>query len=478
MSGVTAEAGLAWRRALYGGLLSSLGATTGWLLWIALQAFQQDWRVLFAPAVGAVLGLLLHWLVHYVRVAGQEASGPPGPEAPGGRGRQPAVAAGRIGAVALLALGVACENLLGDLVHQMLVPLLASVATLFPVGFVFAWLFQPPSSSTSSDDNLLARVWGGALAGALAAAAAMAVHLLMGAFSPDHRLGDALGSILAWWVLLGIGFGVTLGDRSGPHPLAPLGGVAIALGLVLVLSIPSLYSWVRELPGPLRALRLGVEWAVDGMLASPELPAAFWLKAEEQIAEAKAKSPGGLGRELGWGAVLARWIGCPELQPPRRPEAPLPRLHAPPRDPLAPRPPPDFSRLLGALKKKEADRTAEDNQLLRQLAERWSREVNPALPGEAAKPVPVVPGWPEDPSQRRQDRLCRELRLEFGSGLVRSWFVILLFSVGLGVAPLVEGLLRPPHYADSQTRKNDQKLAVGLVVLLAVAVGLVRWLSA
>ena len=72
----------------------------------------------------------------------------------------------------------------------------------------------------------------------------------------------------------------------------------------------------------------------------------------------------------------------------------------------------------------------------------------------------------------RQKVLCAELRQGFASGMIRSWIVMLLFAVGLGLAPMAEEKLRPLDYPSSRTRRNDRILA-GVLASLVVGGALI-----
>jgi hypothetical protein len=75
----------------------------------------------------------------------------------------------------------------------------------------------------------------------------------------------------------------------------------------------------------------------------------------------------------------------------------------------------------------------------------------------------------------RQKVLCAELRQGFSSGMVRSWIVMLLFAVGLGLAPMAEEKLRPLDYPSSRTRRHDRILAIVLAVLVIGGALVVRF---
>lgn len=78
----------------------------------------------------------------------------------------------------------------------------------------------------------------------------------------------------------------------------------------------------------------------------------------------------------------------------------------------------------------------------------------------------------------RHASLCNDLRRGSRSGLLRSWLVLLVFSLGLGLAHVVEARLRPATYAGSATQGRDGVLALGACLLLLVAVLLVRLVPA
>jgi len=78
----------------------------------------------------------------------------------------------------------------------------------------------------------------------------------------------------------------------------------------------------------------------------------------------------------------------------------------------------------------------------------------------------------------RHRSLCNDLRRGSRSGLLRSWLVLLVFSLGLGLAHVVEARLRPATYAGSATQGRDAVLALGSCLLLLAAVLLVRFVPA
>lgn len=72
------DGGVAWRRALYGGVLGSAGVTLGWLLWFVMQtAVKVPKVVLLSPLVGAVVGVVYDFFRDYLAASqGEEDDGP------------------------------------------------------------------------------------------------------------------------------------------------------------------------------------------------------------------------------------------------------------------------------------------------------------------------------------------------------------------------------------------------------------------
>jgi hypothetical protein len=457
------------RQALYGALLSSLGATLGWLLWVAAQAVQRDPRVLLAPAFGAALGLAIDWLSHYVGVARGEASGQTT-----GALEKPALDWARPGALAVIFLAAACQNYVSDNIYAVVVPFLASLATLFPVGVMFGWMCC--TSAPPEAKSVWELFWSGTVTGLLAALAAFVVHFCMGGVFTGGQswstVGSALWSLLGWWCLLGAALGLIRGLSKEPTVLGPVFGVVLALAVVFAFCLPAVYHVLNKAPGVLALARIVVEGEVNQMLSAPDLPAVFWEKAQKQLDTARP-GPAAADKESSWGAAVAHWLGCPESG---QVAAPPPQLQF--QWPLV-SPQPDMGRLLQAQLKKEEDRTEEDRQVLREWEE-YQQSLNQANKARAGlqkaldhakeHPLPLP-----DESSARMEKLCKELRRGGQSGLVRSWLVILMFSVGLGLSPLVERPLRPVNYRYSRTHRNDQALMKFMFVLVALVIGLI-WL--
>ncbi len=70
-----------------------------------------------------------------------------------------------------------------------------------------------------------------------------------------------------------------------------------------------------------------------------------------------------------------------------------------------------------------------------------------------------------DRSVQGELTLIREHKQE----LTRSWFIIVLFAIGVGLAPTVERTLRPIDYPNSETFKQDLGIAAVVAGLPIVA---------
>ncbi len=254
------------RRALFSGIIASLGASLGWLGWVAAQAFAKDWKVLLAPVLGAVLGFIIQWIEKYIHTARHEhieGEAPPD-SAPAPNGQ----ATVRNWLLALTFLGIACEHLVGHVMSEYLLPFLASLATLFPAGFVIGFVLDEPKE----EKHVFAEAAVGALCGFVVSLAALAVQLIMGG-------GVGYFSLASWWIIVGIGLYVSANRSGGANPVRTVLGVVISLSLVIICSIPALVNTLEKWPyigGVTRALSA----AVDGVLVAPDLPAQFWVDAE------------------------------------------------------------------------------------------------------------------------------------------------------------------------------------------------------
>jgi hypothetical protein len=108
------------------------------------------------------------------------------------------------------------------------------------------------------------------------------------------------------------------------------------------------------------------------------------------------------------------------------------------------------------------------------------RSVGVPLPQGQLKPLirngqPVVMAYTGSPRSAAHETLCRELPKGAGSSLVRSWLVVLMFSLGLGLAKVAEVRLRPSPYAGSGLQRRDKQLFHGVLVVLLGALIYIHW---
>ena len=420
------------RQALYGGLFGSLGATVGWLLWVAVYAFRANpWEVILAPVVGAAVGLLNEWWRDYRRVARREAAGEDPEEAHEAASEGDSAPhygrAARVGAVTLVLLGVICEHLVADLIRAVLVPFLSSLATLFPCGALFAWLIARgrsrviPEADRNPYYSLVSMVcWG---LGAMCLASGL--RLAMGEANPWAGSG--------YWVLIGMGLRLTSAPDTPVD--APVLGVAFALLLLIGSSIwnvesvttfgssSSSSSGTVPVIGPVVSITAK---AADDVLKSPDVPARFWNQAQEEITKSEQGKEKNKTNDAGSEATeghewegLCRWVGCDNISNPV-----IKPLNA--NEPFA-------------------------DQLRRQDV-----------------------AW--DYVDRKRN-LCRMLHQGWGSPMARSWLVVLLFGLGLSVGAVQEARNRPRDYRGSLTRRHDLALTCGVLALIATTVLILHFLS-
>lgn len=442
------------RIALYGGIFGSVGATLGWLLYVAFVALQQSWTVLLSPIVGALVGFAVNGFERYLHTAQHERQhgvGAPEPEPSHERApASPRARAIRIGAFAALFLGVVCEHLVGHFIREVVTPFLASIATLFPAGAVLALGLHGFSTKDKFGERLLA----GAILGLAVALVSALVHLALAGTVE-------LGSLIGWWVLVSLGMVLWTRPATGPSPGRAMLGVFVAVGITFLASVPAIRSTLEKAPlwiGPgMRALGA----AVDGTLSSPEIPSSMWRKAEEEMrAHAASTHVVAHAEHSGWGGAIASAVGCGGASE----EVPALVPVLPPRPPAFPPLTPEEEESLKHLEVLELTRNLEPDE--RSELDRLKKKQRLAID----IPLPPLPPTPKS----RFGKLCDELRAGWASGLVRSWFVLLCFAGGLGVGVTLERSLRPPDYDRSLTRRNDRTFWIVVAGLLGLAILLAR----
>ncbi len=171
-----------FRIALASAALGGVGATLGWLACLAYEARSRE--MVISATVGALIGLMLHWLQHYVRTAIRERRG----EIARGRAAHHSLFA-VLWATGSGLIALASEHLLGEMVVTFLRPFLASVASLIPAGAIIGWSM---SRGRAKNQNLLQLVGEGLLIG-------LSIAIVTGIIW-TFALGSApWGALCAWW---------------------------------------------------------------------------------------------------------------------------------------------------------------------------------------------------------------------------------------------------------------------------------------
>jgi hypothetical protein len=415
-----------FRSVLFGGIGASIGATAGWLMFIVAVAVASNWKVLIAPLLGALFGLFWQWIEHYVQayrremqqgVQKPEQSTQAGAASPDGG---PSV---RVGAFSILFLGIACEQVIGKFVEQLLIPILASIAVLFPVGVFWACMF----SVRSSNGNLLfwpLRAFGCAL---ICAVLFVVIPIIAGLPGSPQDFPGAFG----WW--FGISFGFLLlfpfgNEKTDSKEWEQLGYnktpavytfptiVIVVMAVILGISrfdepVPDYTASTKGSGGPANFFETSLHGIATLTLSNAGIPGRFWAQAEEQNQGALQHNVTSWSTD--WiGKPAARILGCPVTP--------------------SETPPPD---LLGQ------PQSNTDN----------------SLAGDG----------------RRFQALCQQVRAGPLGPLFRSWFVLILFATGLGFGlRLAEKL--PENYESSDTRANDATLLFVMVLAMLLMILLTR----
>ncbi|PTL80600.1 hypothetical protein [Vitiosangium sp. GDMCC 1.1324] len=404
-----------WRQALYGGLLGSAGVVLAWMVWVVLQAWFQDWvSVVRAPAVGASLGIVVDFLSEHVRASAREARGEHEPS----ESSPPAGTVSSRSRRVLKAIGVFSLVFLAGACENLVGDRLASLWRPFLVSVatffpVGAVFAWMLHARDFSSHSLPSNLFHGVFAGLCAATTVVGMGLVLGTL-PRGEEGVDWSAILALLGWWGL-LGGAFGFALREEDSPSLLGPPVGVGCMLVLTLLGAVpvSWFSDTPGPVGLLARAARPVSALVLTHPGLPAQVLADVETASGPAPlTPSPGGSG-----GVLRA---------------APAPEWSL------------RVTRLLGC-------------------------EALVATPG----PLRVV-RWSE--LSPRHQILCNDLRRGSHSGLLRSWLVLLVFSLGLGLAHVVEAHLRPATYAGSATQGRDGVLAVGAGVLLLAAVLFVRFI--
>lgn len=522
------------RRALYGGVFGSVGATTGWLLWLGILAVRlRPVEVAGAAVLGAIIGFAIEWFIDYVRVAREEAEHgvrekedePPPDEAryrPRDRGRL--LAAGlRIGAVVAGFLGLVCEHLVSEVASRVLLPFLCSLIFWFPVGAIFAVAFFRDGGA---GETFFLRIVHGLLAGVAAAVVTGLACFMMRQGNIGHG---------GWLVLVALGTALMVGRN--PNAFAPFLGALAAL-VFFCLCAGYFVRTGRQPPIPFVNGSIG-QYLVDDILVSPDIPSAFWERAEKEIGGTSVAST---SAATGAWTLPCRWVGClPPAPAAPAPANPLADLKFPPPSALALAPLPTGSPTAlagGGSAVPGGGETAgvpfapSSSATTSGTAPSGTRGVFSNVPSNPlsvlersghspAAHAKITPPWlsksaiqaeaqqqvelgrtneflkqqaqvnqamsrmlAESAAEAAQNQrrwadrsaLCDALMQGWHSGLFRSWLVVLMFSVGFGASRFLDDRYYPKnHYEISETAKRDRLLMAIVIVVICVGIGVIRY---
>jgi len=266
-----------FRIALASGILGAAGATLGWLVWLTIRVANP--KLILTVLVGAALGLAVHWIQHYVRVARRERDGHvPAAEgvshAPTLRSRAAFFWAAGFGL-----LGLVTEHLVAEMAAEFLQPFLASLAALLPAGMMIGWTM---SHGRAKGENVFLAVFFGMGLG-------VAIALVTGLIWTVGFGSAPWFALISWWGLIGIGTRlVARRERQTVRIADPIVAVGLIFAATLLLdrlpSKPSSYDFFgpyKGVPGMLRAMAAEIH-------ESPALPATFWVEAERRFIEKEA----------------------------------------------------------------------------------------------------------------------------------------------------------------------------------------------
>jgi hypothetical protein len=404
-----------WRQALYGGLLGSAGVVLAWMAWVVLQAWLQDWvSVVRAPAVGAALGIVVEFLTEHVQASAREARGEREPREPSSKKEKGSGRSRRV----LKAIGAFSLVILAGACENLVGDRIASLWRPFLVSVatffpVGAVFAWMLHARDFSKHSLLSNVSWGFFAGLCAAATVMGMGLLLGTL-PRAEEGLDWGAILALFAWWGL-LGGAFGYALREEDEPSLLGPAVGVGCMLVLTLLGAVpvSMVSGTAGVVGLIARAARPVSEVVLTHPGLPAQVLADAEKES---------------------------------------------------GPAPTPLFLKVSGG-------------QLIPvATVSPWSMRVTRLLGCEDLLSPGTQKATEGIESSPRHHALCNDLRRGSQSGLLRSWLVLLVFSLGLGLAHVAEARLRPKKaYAGSATQRRDGVLALGSGVLLLAAVLIVRF---
>ncbi len=380
-----------FRIALASTVLGGTGVSLAWLMYLGYR--MPDRRLLITAGVGALIGLAVHWVQHYVRIAA--SGGVEDKDPPKNRG---------LGAFAW-ALGggfiaLASEHLLTEALITYLRPFLASLVSLLPAAAIIGWAMN---RGRSDDENFFTFFANGLGIGLVIAVVTGIIWKIGFGTVPWWPL-------ISWWGLIGLATHLmTRRDRNAAKFTDPVAAVVLVFVATLVLNLVPTNLPIYDKIGVFATIPAAVQSMAVEVQQSPALPATFWTKAEQRLAaEQDSIQKAGSSRSS-----------------PRQPVAPI----------------------------VSATPTATETLRASPRMINPQRGIDSLLHGSVAN----------HPS------LHEQIESLHTPEAIRSWIVILLFALGVGLAPVVEGGLRPHDYPNTETFKMDTRLARFMIALLVVA---------
>jgi len=409
---------LRWRCALYGGLFGSVGASMGWLCWLTAGAFVRRPGTILGGAVLSILfAKLLELLERYIKSAvrggdivdekRKEASVWPFLK---NLPRLQWMASSRSIAVALVALGLISKGILGASFKEAWIPLIVSISVFFPAGAVLEWCFSTKvlRGIVREAGDLLGKgqftVIVYLIPLACAVGLATSVATLLPYIAGSWIIGSSRTDSLIIFAAVA-GWWIFTSFTCLIASAVSDSKLRLTLGIGLMTLLTALFAVAPNLDfwmvSAFRPL-------VNISLIAPELPAVYWADATRRIEEQATQDPSfkkpfpALKTTTSKPGKLYSWLQCSCLS----------------GDPS------DFGDTpAGRLRANMLDKSF------------------------------------------IQRRICDQLSDRTPPQLIRSWLVLLFFSLGLSVAAPIEQRLRPSNYESSNLRRYDRRVLFALFAL-------------
>jgi hypothetical protein len=406
------QALLCIRQAILSGVFGAIAVICGWLLYLAFWVGRDVWLAALGAALFALFAERLWALILFLRSLAiarnsQQATGSAG-DKPASNPESDRSGSPKLAKIFLLmwgAAGMASVDVMWDLIKVVYRPCVLSLITLMPIGVIFASVFGMNAITRSRIE-----------------AAPDVPH------DRSYRFGLRVGFIAA----------------------------AVPVAIVLGVYATAVAALIRFFAG------VSIEF--------PEL-LSWWILLSFGLSVAAAG-----GSLSPWRSLLAVVVCLVFVAAVAVLDMPTTNLPSSRQGPIT------FVDRLAGLTGYARVRSAVDNVLRAPdvPGHDWTEAIRRA---EHEKPFSSDRGRPLEHGSALGARLafrlgcesanstapvCIELDEGLHSGIARSWFVMILFSVGLGLGPLVERKWRPDNYQFSRMRKIESAL-LGVILGAIVA---------